>query len=343
MKIFYTRFLLLLVSLTGISYAQTTKLDKVQFFTDTSTLPVKLVTNMNRLLANNKKDGYFPANFITRLPDGTEVNEPIRLEFRGHFRRSFCYMPPIKLNFNNPASPVLRTLGSLKLVCACKTFDVYDQYLIREYLIYKIYNLLTDKSFRVRLLDITYQDSSGKKKDLLQHAFLIEDIKDLAKRNKYREWNKSKVNTESTERQQMTLVALFEYMIGNTDWAVPVNHNIKLIQPKNDSTALPEVVPYDFDYSGLVNTDYAVPDEKLEIENVRQRLYRGFPRSIEELTETLQLFKQQKENIYAIINNCPLLKKYNKQDMIDYLNDFYKIIENKNEVQSIFITNARTR
>ena len=92
-----------------------------------------------------------------------------------------------------------------------------------------------------------------------------------------------------------------------------------------------------------MNTDYAVPDEKLEIENVRQRLYRGFPRSIEELTETLQLFKQQKENIYAIINNCPLLKKYNKQDMIDYLNDFYKIIENKNEVQSIFITNARTR
>ena len=343
MKLLYTRLLLLLISFAGNGYAQTTKLDNVKFFTDTSVLQVKLITNMSRLLGNSKKDGYFPASFITKLPDGTEVNEQVRLEFRGHFRRSFCYMPPIKVNFKNPGSPILHTLGSLKLVCACKTFETYDQYLIREYLIYKIYNLLTEKSFRVRLLDITYQDSSGKKKDLVQHAFLVEDIKDLAKRNKCREWTKTRINTEATNRSQMTLVALFEYMIGNTDWAVSVNHNTKLIQSKADSTAVPEVVPYDFDYSGLVNTDYAVPDEKLDIENVRQRLYRGFPRTMEELNAALQLFQQQKENIFSIINNCSLLQKKNKEDMIDYLKDFYTTIENKNQVKSIFITNARTQ
>jgi hypothetical protein len=42
------------------------------------------------------------------------------------------------------------------------------------------------------------------------------------------------------------------------------------MQPK-DSTARPVVVPYDFDYAGIVDAYYAVPNEGLEIENVRQR------------------------------------------------------------------------
>ncbi len=108
------------------------------------------------------------------------------------------------------------------MVSACRATPYDDQNLLKEFIIYKIYNLITDKSFRVRLLNLSYRDSSGKKKTINQHAFIVEDIKELAKRNTCDDWTDRKFNTERTDRRQMTTVAVFEYMIGNTDWSVPV-------------------------------------------------------------------------------------------------------------------------
>jgi hypothetical protein len=149
----------------------------------------------------------------------------------------------------------------------------------------------------------------------------MEDLKDLAKRNNCREWTGGKVVTEASERNQMTMVALFEFMIGNTDWSVTGQHNIKLIQSSSDSVSRPYAIPYDFDYSGLVNTDYAIPDPLLEKDNVRQKVYRGYPRTIEELNKVPDIFKQQKENIYALINHFDALSQGNK-NMISYLKNF---------------------
>jgi len=136
-------------------------------------------------------------------------------------------------------------------------------------------------------------------------------------------------------------VAIFQYMIGNTDWAVPVLHNIRLIYPKNDSTARPFAVAYDFDFAGLVNPDYAIPDPKLGIESVRDRLYRGFPRTMGELEEVIQKFKDEKDKIYALINNFELLSPATKKDMTGYLDDFYKTINNRSDIKYVFIDNAR--
>jgi hypothetical protein len=132
-------------------------------------------------------------------------------------------------------------------------------------------------------------------------------------------------------------------MIGNTDWGVSVGHNIKLIQSKEDSSSRPFAVPYDFDYSGLVNTDYSIPDEKLGTETVLQRVYRGFPRSVEELNKILDIFKQQKENIYDAINEFNLLTDKSKRQMKDYLDGFFDVIKNPTAVKSIFINDARTQ
>jgi hypothetical protein len=102
------------------------------------------------------------------------------------------------------------------------------------------------------------------------------------------------------------------------------------------------VIPYDFDYSGFVNTDYAIPDEKLPIQTVRERLYRGFPRTMEELNDVLAIFKKQKRAIYDLINNFNLLTSKNKKDMINYLDDFFTVINKPDQVSDIFIRNART-
>ena len=76
--------------------------------------------------------------------------------------------------------------------------------------------------------------------------------------------------------------------------------------------------------------------------SVTERVYRGYPRSMEEIDEALIVFNAQKENIYSMINNFDLLSSRNKKTMIDYLDDFYKLITNPKKVKSTFIKNART-
>jgi hypothetical protein len=139
----------------------------------------------------------------------------------------------------------------------------------------------------------------------------------------------------------MTIVDMFQYMVGNTDWSVPNLHNTKLVQKKGEPSSAPYVIPYDFDYAGLVNAYYAVPSEILNIEKVTDRLYRGFPRSMEELQIAIGVFMKQKESIYKLIASfTPLADRY-KKEVTDYIDEFYRTISDNKKVQFEFIDNAR--
>ncbi len=344
MKLFLSAVFLLCATAFQNTNGQSSSFNKDVFFNDTSVLKAVLVANMSKIYNyHGKKDIDYYATFTTTLPDSTKVDDRIILNIRGHFRLGFCYVPPIKLIFNYKKDSKLYSLKSLKLVNECKISNEFEQYLLKEYIVYKIYNLLSDMSFRVRLLNLTLQDSVGKKKTITEYAFLLEDIKTVAERNNCKELKVVKLPTEATDRKQMTMVAIFEYMIGNTDWAVSVNHNTRLISSIKDSLSRPFVIPYDFDYSGFVNTAYAVPDEKLDIENVRQRLYRGFPRSLSEVEEVVAVYKEKKDKIYSLINNFDLLTSASKMDMTNYLDEFYKIINDPQMLKNTFVDNARNQ
>jgi len=142
----------------------------------------------------------------------------------------------------------------------------------------------------------------------------------------------------------MTKVALFQYMISNGDWGVPVNHNIKLIFAKN-TDVFPFLVPYDFDHSGFVNADYALPPvlftERFGVEKVTERVYRGYHRTMEELQATLELFRGKKEAIHSLIMNLQPLTTRTRNGATGFINEFYKIINDSRKVQDIFIDNAR--
>jgi len=192
-------------------------------------------------------------------------------------------------------------------------------------------------------MKITFTDAVGKRKPYTQFGFMLEDIDDLAKRNGMVEIEGITFNTEVTDRDQMTLVTLFEYLIGNTDWSVPAYHNVKLIGPKDDNTVRPFVVAYDFDICGFVDPPYATIDEQLQdqISSVRERLNRGFPRGMEELKVTIKIFNDKKEQIYKLINNNEHLSARIKSSCISYLDDFYKIINDDREVEKIFVKGGR--
>lgn len=318
--------------------------DKKAFFKDTAVVNATLSMNFKKIQAEKDKVGaIFPAMFSAKVNDTLNISDPVSLEVRGHFRRGYCYLPPLKMIFKTHPGTAFYSLKSLKLVSSCTNTERDDQNLLKEYMCYKIYNLLTDKSFRVRLLNMQYVDSSGKRKPITRHAFLIEDIKQVAKRNDCEDWSDKKVGNLGVDRRQMTMVYIFEYMISNTDWSVPANHNIRLIHSTADSTSKPFTVPYDFDFSGLVNTDYSAPDERLGIESVRVRVYRGFPRTMAELNDALDVFKKQKDNMYASINHFSLFTPATKKEMINYLDEFYQTINSPTRIREIFIDNARTK
>lgn len=316
--------------------------DSISFFTDNKLVDLTLTTDIRSLQNQKGDEQYQDASVICRFSDSTVIDEKVRVCARGNFRRGYCRIPPMFLNFRNPTSPRLQPLGKLKLVISCGQKSADEELLLKEYLVYKLYNLLTEKSFRVRLLNVHYTDTRNKIKPFTQYAFLIEDDADMARRNGCKKKDYSMYLTEATDRQTMTLVAIFEYMIGNTDWSVPNNHNVKLIFDRNSENSPPYVVPYDFDYSGLVNAGYAVPHEIIGTESVTERVYRGFPRNMEEIQQVLDVFRLQKENIYAVISEFVLLPQRTRNDMKEYLDEFFRMIENKNQVRSIFIDNART-
>lgn len=334
---------LLLLSFSLSAQTLTEKIDEVQFFADQSMLEVTIMMDLKYMMVNKLKEGQkFTANFTAKFEDGSEITGPVTLEVRGKYRRENCYLPPLKVNFKNEKSPILTPLGSIKLVNVCEVGRRNNaDYVLKEYLTYKIFNLFTDKSLRARLLKINYIDSFGKRKPIQEFGFLLEDVSDMARRNDCIERKTPVKHTEHTDRKHMTKVAMFEYMIGNTDWSVPARHNIKLVVPKEDTTAIPFPVPYDFDHSGLVKTDYALPPPQLSITDVTQRSYRGFARNIEEINTMAEEFIIKKEAIYNLVQNFEYISDNAKKNMISFLNEFYVTLSRPKSVNAEFIQNAR--
>lgn len=333
--------ILTLILCHPVTFAQTSPINRQLFFSDDKLIEVTLSTDIKKLRTEKRKPAWQPANITMRFADSSVISEEIRVEPRGQYRKNNCDLASLMFNFKNPTSPKLSPLKKLKMVGGCRVGSPDEELLLKEYLVYKIYNLISIMSFRVRLMHMTYKDSKQKAKSYSQYAFLIEDMNDLASRNNCREIKKRAFSTEGTNRQQMTLISLFQYMIGNTDWSVPQYHNIKLMVPQNDTLARPYAVPYDFDYAGIVDAPYAIPNDDLGITSVKERLYRGYERTMEELQEALDIFKEKKDRIMFTIDNFALLSKRTRQEMTGYLEGFYETIDDKHSLRRIFISNAR--
>ena len=319
------------------------KVDKVKFFEEESTVNATLEMDLKDLLAKKAPDRFLPATISFTTKDGTTITEKIEASVRGNFRRETCFMPGLKLNFKKDTNSSLYKFKELKLSNGCNTGDESGQLVVKEFLAYKMYNLLTDMSLRVRFMNVSFKDVSGKKKPYTQYAFLIEDVDEMAKRNNMVEIEGTQYNTEQTNRDQMTIVTLFEYLIANTDWSVPAYHNVKLIGPKDVTGTRPYVVAYDFDICGFVDPPYATIDEQLQeqISSVRERLNRGFPRTMEELKIAVKLYNDKKEKIIGMIKSNEYLSSKEKSKSVSYVEDFYKIINNDRDLQRIFVDGGR--
>ena len=294
-------------------------------------LEATLRFDVTRLSRTRQKNDNQEAIITYYVPGSDTVTRTVSLRARGNFRRSYCDFPPIRLNFRKNELPGDKFHGvdKIKLVTHCKAGN--SDYLLREYLVYRIYNILTDNSFRVRLMKINYINTRRPNRPLVEYAFLIEPVEFLTVRTNSIEVTIPRLTQKMMKPEQIDRVAIFNYMIGNYDWSVPGLHNlVALTLPLSEDPTLGIVVPYDFDYCGLVNSSYAVPPEALPIKSVRERLYRGLCRDKEIFRERLDEFLQRKNEIYKLIDEFPYINERSKRDIKNYLGGFFRNIEGRN-------------
>jgi hypothetical protein len=266
---------------------------------------------------------------------------PVQLRTRGIFRLKMCGFPPIRLNL--PAHKARHTPfageNKLKLATHCQGDRSYERNLLREYALYRVLNAVTDTSFRVRLAHMTYVDSA-RHDTVMRYGFLIESDTALAQRIGADLVSANNVYDPMTDPSYMTLVSVFQYLIGNLDWSVWHRHNIAIFQIVTQPRPL-LAVPYDFDFSGAVNAPYASPPEQIKIQSVRQRVYRGFCQPDSVLAGVLTRFRVAKDSIYAAVRAVPDLPERDVRNVLDYFDDFYQVINNPGAVNREFVRACR--
>jgi hypothetical protein len=218
----------------------------------------------------------------------------------------------------------LKGMKKIKLVTHCSTSKSYTYYLLREYLAYKLYNVLSDNSFRVKLLKIKYIDTGKKKRNYDKYGILIEPIELLTKRINATEIDGIYVDKDKVIDYDTDVVAIFQYMIANTDWRIKGGHNMKYIKSLTDLSPKVIPVPYDFDFSGFVGTHYSMPQEWCSIDDVKQREYLGYCRSTEEdYMKVINLFVEKKDEIINTIQSFEYLDERDRNQLANYVETFY--------------------
>lgn len=299
-------------------------------------LDITISGNVKELLNDRSdKPKDHPMNILYKAEGGTEISLPAVLKTRGHFRKlkENCDYPPLQLHFTKNAalkSSIFKGQKKLKLVMPCSG----DEFVVREWMVYKLYNLITPKSFRARLVKVTLNNTKSNKTESPFYGMLLEDENQMAKRNGGISVTR-KTQPNRTEPNTFLTMAVFEYLVGNTDWSVQYMQNIKLVAA--DSIAVPFTVAYDFDHAGIVNAPYAKPAEELLMGSVRERRYRGYCIvDMKTFDPVIALYNKLKPAIYSLYTDCTLLDEKYKKATIKYLDDFYETINDPKKVQSEF-------
>ena len=303
-------------------------------------------------------------NLIRAAPQSTEpyvgkltILEPtpesyaIHLSARGVSRRSpsACDFPPLRIEFMEPpgAASIFAGQKELKLATHCRGTSGFQNYNLLEFAAYRLLNILTPVSFRVRLAQIDYVEARTGSVRTHHLGFLVEDIAELAARNGLKEFKTDKIERAQLDPSAVARSDLFQYMIGNQDWSdrLPSSgrkccHNIKLLEPMSSSGGLVPVA-YDFDSSGFVDAPYALPPEGVPIANVRIRNYRGLCQFNPQVTDAAHAILEKRSELLDSVSNTPFLADRSKESARHYLEAFFSEISDAEQLRRHILDKCR--
>jgi len=327
-KIYPAPFFILFLFLSHFLWGQSAPAPKTifEYLSQQEAAQITLETDLTTIMANRYSNDYLPA--MLTLADGKSF--VVRVQPKGKFRRKTAEVPPLKIKF--PKKTLLEqgldTLNEVRLVLPCYDSPRGDNLLIKEYLIYRMFEHLTDQCVRARLVRVTLRDNHVERSSKKMYGLLIEDNEETAARLQGALVEQYGLPYDSMVLEQAALVAMFQYMIGNTDWDLPMMRNVRLVRPQDSKILL---VPYDFDFSGLVSAPYASPSSESGLMTVRERflMANGIPRTA--LRQAAKTLKDARRDLIEICSNKHLPRDIS-YEMTRYLDTFFKSIDRNNDV-----------
>lgn len=278
-----------------------------------------------------------------RIDAGLEIGDqfsfPVRIASRGVTRKKICDFPPLHIYLTDSICQKWGwgTYKKYKLVTHCMHGDGTEDLLLKEYLAYQLYNLITPTSLRVQLCRVLYQTELDTSRYL---AFLIEDDAEMASRRNAKLLKEDDGDISQIDKLHYQNLVMFQYMIGNTDWNLTKRHNMRFVKPDSSQHALP--VPYDFDYSGLVNAPYAFVHPSLPVKSVRDRFWQYRGNASDDFRRTVDLFISKKSEILKSVNDLNLLADSTRQSIVTYISSFYEEIESPGGVTHLLQKTRRS-
>lgn len=286
-----------------------------------------LISDFNMLESNKADETYQPARFVCHSIKDAFDPLQIKISARGFTRKNYCDNVPIRLKFPKEVlqRQELSDIKTLKLVRPCKDSLYHQDLVFREFLCYKLYELISDYGFRVQLAKVNLIHESNPA--ITQYAFLIEHKKQLAQRH---EAELLDTGLGTSDRFQYGLMTIFQYMIGNTDWNLSLRHNLEMIYLIDEKRSVP--IPYDFDYSGLVNANYATPYPTLPVATVKDRFFQWRGQDYATLLSGLQHFNDKKEAVYDLLSSFTYISDESRAYVQEYIASFYQLMEDENNL-----------
>jgi len=325
--------------------------EKKPLFQDDSVVKAVLTAPIWQAYTQREQDVriYLPGQWSYTAPDGATQRLDVSIRTRGLFRRTYCQLPPLQLNFKK--GQVKDTLfagqNKLKVVSPCQDGAKSQQHVVLEYLAYRTFEILSEKSFGTRLVRISYVDSDEKLRPWTDLAFVIEDDKDMAKRLGLVRLKVVSNDFDQMDHASTALVDLFQFLIANNDYSVLQSadgreccHNSEILALKdNADVRIP--VPYDFDLSGLVNTKYAAPPSHIPIRFVRTRYYRGLCQPPGVLEDTIRYVQSKREEILDLYRHSRELEPNLKKKTVEYIEEFFEVLDDPRRQQKQLFDRCR--
>jgi len=339
-----TIFLLLAISLSATASGDDDSRKTAPLFSSDDILEVTIKGPFTTIMKERSLDDDHPATLTYADAQVGEVSVELGVRTRGRFRRqsNICRWAPLRLNFKKSTVKKTEFAGAdkMKLVTHCRNGSKnHTQALLSEFLAYRILNTMTDASFRVRLMRVTYIDTDKKDRERTELAFMIEHKDQLAKRIGLDINETEATEIELLDARYTNLSSVYQYLIGNTDFSPiraapgePCCHNYMLFG-SDAARILP--IPYDFDMSGIVDAPHSAPNKRFGLRNVRERLYRGRCTNNEHIGTSVQAFLDKKPAIYELVDSLgDLYNDRTRKDTLRFLDDYFAVISNPERVKS---------
>lgn len=301
-----------------------------QVLTEKEAVNMTLECDLTTIIEQKKTNQYFPATL--RTADGKTYKAEVKP--RGKFRRKISAFPPLKLKFKKKEliAEGLDTLNEIKLVLPCFESERGNELIIKEYLAYRMFETLTDASIRARLIRLTIRDTHVEKSKPAMYAILLEDEEELVSRLNGEINEEYGIPADSLNLNQASLAVMFEYMIGNTDWDISMQRNVRLVKAPLTGKSL--VIPYDFDFSGLVGAPYATPSSESGLKSVKDRFLMSYGIKTEHLRRALNTIQANRSALLGICKSKHLSFEAS-EEMSSYLRRFFDKMESKGELPTL--------